>query len=289
VNSLAAIRQSELQLKNLISRTGAADPEIAAVQIVPLDRIPPPSSVETPPLKTLVTMALANRSDLQAAKENANVSEISAIATVNGLLPSAIVIATKNNQGTAGVPRVVGGQTADKYFVGGMGTALGQIFRNNFPTQSVAAGIQLQAFDRVAEADYGIDQLSLRQQQLGVAKTLNQAQVDIANSLVALSQARVRYEAAVQNRILQQQLYEAEQKKYAAGESTTYNVTQQQRDLINGQSSELSALVSWQNAKLSLDQNIGVTLEANHVSLKDAQTGKVTRPSSLPVALPSPN
>jgi outer membrane protein len=187
------------------------------------------------------------------------------------------------------VPRVVNGQTADKYFVGGMGTALGQIFRNNFPTQSAAAFIQLQAFDRVAEADYGIDQLFLRQQQLGVAKTLNQAQVDIANSLVALSQARVRYEAAVQNRILQQQLYEAEQKKYAAGESTTYNVTQQQRDLIGGQSSELSALVSWQNAKINLDQNIGVTLEANHVSMKDAETGQVARPSSLPPTLPSPN
>ena len=289
VNSLAAIRQSELQLKNLISRVGTGDPEIAGAQIIPLDRIPPPSTVETPPLQTLVTMALNNRSDLQAAKENARVSEISAIATVNGLLPSAVVIATKNNQGTAGVPKLVNGQTADKYFVGGMGTALGQIFRNNFPTQSAAAFIQLQAFDRVAEADYGIDQLSLRQQQLGVAKTLNQAQVDIANSLVALSQARVRYEAAVQNRILQQQLYEAEQKKYAAGESTTYNVTQQQRDLSSGQSSELSALVSWQNAKINLDQNIGVTLEANHVLMKEAESGRVARPSSLPVSLPSPN
>ena len=160
------------------------------------------------------------------------------------------------------------GQTADKYFVGGIGTALGQVFRNNFPTQGLATGIQLQAYDRVAEADYAIDQLSLRQQQLGVAKTLNQAQVDIANSLVALSQARSRYEAAVQNRILQQQLYDAEQKKFAAGESTTYNVTQQQRDLINGQSAELSAQVSWQTAKLSLDQNIGATLEANHVRSK---------------------
>jgi hypothetical protein len=64
-------------------------------------------------------------------------------------------------------------------------------------------------------------------------------------------------------------------------------VTQQQRDLINGQSSELSALVSWQNAKISLDQNIGVTLEANHVLMKDAETGTVARPSSLPAALPA--
>jgi outer membrane protein TolC len=288
VNSSTAIRQSELQLKNLISRTGTGDPEIAGVQIVPLDPLVPPSEApDTPSLSVLVARALKNRSDLEAVRENADVADISAIATINGLLPSAIVIASKNNQGTAGTPRIVDGLTAEKYFVGGIGNALGQIFRNDFPTQSVAAGIQAQAFDRVAEADYAIDQLSLRQQQLGVAKTLNQAQVDIANSLVALSQARSRYEAAVQNRILQRQLFDAERKKYAAGESTTYNVTQQQRDLINAQSSELSASVNWNTAKIGLDLNTGDTLEANHVSLRDAQTGRVARPSALPAAIPA--
>ena len=286
INSLTAIQQSAVQLKSLISRTGIGDPLIAGVQIMPLDHITPPDAGDPPSLKDLVTLAFRNRSDLQAARENANVSEISAIATVNGLLPSAVVIASKNNQGTAGVPRIVSGQTANKYFVGGDGTALGQIFRNNFPSQSVGAFMQLQAFDRVAEADYAIDQLSLRQQQLGVAKTLNQAQVDIANSLVALTQARSRYETAVQNRILQQELYGAEQKKYAAGESTTYNVTQQQRDLINATSSELAALVTWQDARINLDQTTGSTLEINHVLVEDAQSGKVVRPSTPP---PAPN
>jgi outer membrane protein TolC len=276
VNSRTAIRQAELQLKNLISRTGASDAVISPVQIVPLDRVPVPSQLETPSLTELSARALKNRADLEAARENAAVTEISNIATINGLLPSALVIASKNNQGTAGTPRIVNGQTANAYVVGGIGTALGQIFRNNFPTESFSTGIQLQARDRVAQADYGIDQLNLRQQQLGVAKTQNQAQVDIANSLVALGQARARYEAAVQNRILQQQLYEAEQKKYAAGESTTYNVTQQQRDLLNAQASELSSQVTWQQAKINLELNTGDTLAANGVTMAEAQSGQVT-------------
>ncbi len=136
------------------------------------------------------------------------------------------------------MPQIVatpyGNYTANKYFVGGVGAALGQVFRNNFPSQSIGGGMQIQALDRVAEADYAIDQLTLRQQQLGVAKSTNQAQVDIMNAVVALRQARARYEAAVQSRMLQQQLYEAEQKKLAAGESTVYNVTQQQRDSLQG-------------------------------------------------------
>ena len=140
----------------------------------------------------------------------------------------------------------------------------------------------MQALDRVAQADYAIDQLQLRQQSLGAAKSINQAQVDIANSMVALRQARARYEAAEQNRILQQKLFEAEQKKFAVGESTTYNVTQIQRDLANAQASELSALVSWQSARISLDQTTGSTLEAHQVSIAEAQAGKVARDSTMP-------
>jgi outer membrane protein TolC len=175
-----------------------------------------------------------------------------------------------------------GSYSADKYFVGGMGTALGQIFGNNFPSQSAGAFVSLQAYDRVAEADYAIDQLTLRQQQLGVAKTTNQAQVEIMNATVAVRQARARYEAAVQNRILQQKLFEAEQKKFAAGESTAYNVTQQQRDFVAGQSSELSSLVTWKNSRINLDQTIGATLETYHVSIAEAQAGKVSKASVLP-------
>jgi len=167
-----------------------------------------------------------------------------------------------------------------------MGTALGQILRNNFPSRSITAGMQLQAFERVAQADYAIDQLTLRQQELGVAKTTNQVQVDIANSLVALSQARGRYEAAVQSRLLEQQLFDAEQKKYAAGESTTYNVTQQERDLSTARASELLALANWHEARINLDQNTGSILEAHHVSFGEVESGKVARPSALPATLP---
>ncbi len=286
VNSDTAILQAEVQLKSMISRTGSGDPLIANVRIVPLDRLTAPDTADLPSLKDLVATAFRNRSDLQAARENIEVTKISNIATENGLLPSAIAIVSKTNQGTAGTPRMTPGRPADPYFVGGMGTALGQIFRNNFPSRSIAVGIQAQAFDRVAQADYAIDQISLRQQELGVAKTTNQAQVDIANSVVALSQARSRYEAAVQNRILQQQLFDAEQKKYAAGESTTYNVTQQERDLSAARASELLSLASWHEARINLDQNTGSILEAHHVSFAEAESGKVARPSELPATLP---
>jgi outer membrane protein TolC len=282
VNSEAAIGQQEIQLKNLLSRTGAGDPTIADVQIVPVDQFVIPASDDLPAIGNLVQKALASRSDLLAEQANTKASEVSALGTINGLLPSAQVFANKSNAGTAGTPRVVNGQTANPYFVGGIGNALGQVFRNNFPSQSLGAFGQIQIYDRQAEADYAIDQLQLRQQQLITARDFNQAQVDVTNAVVALRQARARHEAAVQNRILQEQLLDAEQKKFNLGASTSYNVIQQQRDLAAARAAELGALVTYQSARINLDQTTGATLEANHISLGDAQTGKVARVSTLP-------
>jgi outer membrane protein len=290
VNSQTNLRQQELQLKNLLSRPGLADPTLASVQIVPLDRIAVPETDEFPPIKDLLKTALANRSDLAAERLGVTSSEISALGTRNGILPLLVGIATESTAGLAGTPQIavssLGVQTANPYFDGGIGTALGQVFRRNFPTNRVAAYFQTPLRNDQAQADYAIDQLQLRQSQIQLSKDLNQVAVDVSNYLVAMRQARGRYRAAVQTRILQQQLLDAEQKKLAGGVSTPFNVVQQQRDLVAAQSAEIAALVDFSNARVALDQTLGVTLEANQVSIDDARTGKVQRSSSLSDPLP---
>ena len=138
VNSQTNLRQAELQLKNLLSRTGILDPVLAGVQIVPLDRIAVPEADDLPPLKDLLQTALANRSDLAAERLGITSGEISALGTRNGILPLLVAIGTESSVGLAGTPRNVisrrGVQTADPYFDGGIGDALGQVFRRNFPT-----------------------------------------------------------------------------------------------------------------------------------------------------------
>jgi outer membrane protein len=111
-------------------------------------------------------------------------------------------------------------------------------------------------------------------------------QVDVLNAVVGLQQSRARYDAAVRNRILSQQLLDAEQKKYALGASTPYNVIQQQRDLATAQSTEIAALVTYNNARVSLDQTLGTTLESNHVSIAEARAGKVAQVSVVPADMP---
>jgi len=279
VTSETNLRQDELQLKNVLSRTGVTDRALASARIVTLDRITIPDTDDLAPLEDLVKQALANRADLAVQKAGITTAEISALGTKNGVLPTLTAFGGESLAGLAGTaPR-----NLNLPLVGGFGTALAEVFRRDFPTQRVGVYFQAPIGNRQAQADYGIDQLQLRQTQLATEKSINQVVVDVSNSVIAVRQARVRHEAAAKNRELQQKLLDAEQRKFLLGASTPYNVTQQQRDLAVAAATEVSSLASYVAARMSLDQTLGITLEANHVSIDEARSGKVGRTSSLPV------
>ena len=210
------------------------------------------------------------------------ISEINALGTKSGILPSAQAFGSATQSGLAGTPTQPARSptAANPYFIGGLGTALGQTFRRNFPTERIGAFVQTPMNNRQAQADYGIDQLQLRQTQLSTQKTINQAVVDISNYVIALRQARIRHQAAAQNRILNEQLLDAERRKLVLGASTPYNVLLQQRDLAAARSNEVAALSAYSDARIALDQALGRTLEANHVSLDEARKGVVKAAAS---------
>jgi len=326
VVSQTSLAQQQVELKNVLSRIGPADPLLSEIDIVPLDRIVVPERDDVPPLKDLIATALNKRVDLKSEKLNIQNLQTSALNTSNGVLPQLVGIANATTQGLSGTPQFVpqfpqekgaSGLTngpnvippgfvpcpasvvppvpgkppvycevPDKYFVGGIGTALGQMIRRNFPSQNAGTFFSANLRNRQAQADYSIDQLSMRQSELQSRKDFNQVAVDISNQSIGLQQARVRYQAATKNRVLQQQLLDAEQKKFSLGASTTFLVVQQQRDLSTAQSSEVAALVAYSNARVALDQTLGTTLESHGVSLQEAKTGQVLRKSSLPAKLP---
>ena len=279
--SQTELLEREIQMKNLLSRTGSADPILREVRIVPMDGIMIPPSDDLPSLESMLQQALANRADLAIAKSEIEAAEVSALGTKNGLLPALQVFGNEAESGLAGTRRTISSgkiaETPNAFFAGGTGTALGQVFRRDFPADRGGASLQAAIFNRQAQADYGLDRLSIRQDQLVNQKDMNQVQVDLMSSIVKLQQARGRYEAAVRYGILQKQLLNSEQKAYTVGKSTTYNVMQVQRGVAAAQSAEIAALVTWARARIALDQTLGMTLEANHVSIADAKIGRVAR------------
>ena len=263
----ATAEQQQNLLKNALNRNGLGDPLVDAAPVVTLDRIEVPEQDNLPALRELVATALRNRPDFALAKINDETAEISALGTASGVLPSLQGFAAISARGLSGTSQTVGVLAPEPYYVGGLGNALGQVFRDNFPSRS--AGFLFQGYlqNRVAQGDYGVDQLQLRQGNLIERRNQNQLVVDISNYVVALRQARSRYSQAADSRKLLGELLEKSQQAFSFGAATISDVEAAQSALVAAQETEVATLAAYSHARISLDQVLGQTLEVNHVAV----------------------
>jgi len=284
--------QQETVLKNVLSRNGVASPGLSEARIVPTDHITIPDVEPVEPIQDLVGRALDRRPDLAQARLQLENSKINLSGTKNAMLPQLNLVGDVRNNGLSGEPNAllvpggsnltgVGSPTGvDPFFVGGYGNVLGQIFSRNFPTYSAGFTLTVNLRNRAAQADMATAQLQLRQTELQLQKALNQIRVDVQNALIQVQQARALYQSSVKSRVLQEQTLDAEQKKLALGASTPYLVIQTQRDLATAQQAEVTARAAYANAKVTLDQATGMTLERSNVEIEEAKTGHVSRVST---------
>jgi outer membrane protein len=172
--------------------------------------------------------------------------------------------------------------------IGGYGNILRQVF--GVPTINYQIGFQLNIplRNRSAQAAYIQQDLQLRQSELGVQKEVNQIRMDVQNALIAVKNARARYQSAATASAVAQQVLDAEQKKYELGASTSYAVVQHQVDLANARSAEVLAVSAYAQAKLQLDQATGTILENNNVVIDEVKNGRVSKaPSPIPDVAPA--
>jgi outer membrane protein TolC len=170
-------------------------------------------------------------------------------------------------------------------YPGGYGTALGQVFKNNFPTYSVGVQLTLPLRNRIAQADAVRDQLQLRQTQVRRYQFEDQVRLEVADAYVAMRQAQAAYQAAVQSRILQEQSVDVEQATFDVGLATNYLVIQYQTLLAQARSTEVASKGAYAKAKLALDRATASTLDVNHVSIQEVRNGRVSRPPT-PISNP---
>ena len=294
VQAETQVLQQETILKNALSRTGVFDPAISEARVIPTDSLSMPAVEHVQPLQDLVEAALRNRPEIAQAEVNITNSKIALAGDKSQLLPSLDLFLNARNNGLAGQPNdlpiPVGSDfTRAPYpgFIGDYGSMLSQIFRRSYPDYSIGFQLSIPLKNRSAQADLIRDELSLRQSQLQQRKQFNQVKVDVQNALIGLQQARAQYQAAQKARTLQEQTLDAEQKKYSLGASTIFFVIQAQRDLSQALYNEVSALSTYNRAKVQMDLATGRILDTFDVSIEEAKKGQVSRPpSTIPAVEP---
>src|SRR5438270_4033946 len=304
--------QDQQALKNAISKNPLA-PNLVNVEIIPTELPARPEAIEAPSFEEAAKEAFAKRPELQEEALNLQNGEIDIKATRNALLPTATLSAQYGSGGLAGnqpilgtpatvstgIPIVdsTGTPVAPNEFLGtqkspligvskaGFGDAMSSVFHNNFPDYQVSLNVQIPIRNRSAQADNQRAILTQRWLEAQLQQLKNVALLDVRNTYIALTQDRAQVDAASKARELQQQTFDAEQKKYQLGASTVYLVIQTQRDLINAQGTELRALANLVEAKANYERAVGRTLEVNRVTIADGKTGEAERETLIPGTL----
>jgi outer membrane protein len=311
--------QDEQILKNAISKDPLS-PTLLNVEIIPTDHPNPPEAVEAATFEDAVKEAFVKRPDLLQQDLNVKNAVINSQATHQALLPTATLTAEYQSQGLAGNSPIVTGTstTAGSALVGangqpitvldmngvpvevfepntaevtnglshqGFGNAQSQIFHNQFPNYLVGVNLQLPIRNRAAQATNQRAVLLQRQLETQMQQLKNAAVLDVRNAYILLTQDRAQVQAASKARELQQQTFNAEQKRYQLGASTVYNVILTQRDLITAQGTELRALANLVEAKANYERAVGRTLEVNRVTIADAKHGQIERDTLIPGTL----
>jgi len=294
------VLQQEMILKSVLTRSGMDDLAVVGARIVPTDHIDVPAQEAVRPIQDLVAEALAERPDVEQSTIGLEDARITTLGVKDAMLPQLQGFATFSNSGLAGqinsqgVPTTLAnGQTVletrtaadvNPYFLGGFGTAVGQILGRNFPNYSAGVSLTITLRNRSTQADFITDQLNYRQQQLQDKQLHNNIKLNVINAQMAVRQARAAWETSVEARRLQEQTLAGTERKYELGTSTILDVVITQRDTTTRQLAEVDALSQYNRARINLQSVMGTVLTAYDVDIEQAKTGVVGRePDPIPV------
>ncbi len=135
----------------------------------------------------------------------------------------------------------------------GYGDVLSQVFRSRFPAWSFGVTLSYPLGMSTADADlarahvqYSQSQIQLRDRELQIATQVREIARQVNTNLK-------RVQATAAARELSQQRLVAEQKKFAAGMSTSFVVFQAQRDLAAAQAAELNAILEYNKSLVDFE------------------------------------
>lgn len=192
--------------------------------------------------------ALDRRTDLQQTRKNLEATDVNLRYFRNQALPDVTASFDYGLTGLGGT-QFVRGEGFPGPIVGqsvrGFGSVLRDLFANDFPSWTAAVNVSYPLGSSRSEADlartrlqYSQGQTQLRNQELQVV-----TQVREAGRQVQTNQKRV--ETTRTSRQLAERRLDAEERKFAAGTTTSFFVFQAQRDLAQARNNEVRAVLDY--------------------------------------------
>ena len=255
------------RLVNLSPAEGEAEPVL-----VPTDS---PSLEERPmALDDAVRQALENRPEVQAGRIRTRTSDVNLSVARNGLLPNLSFNVSYWSPGVSGT-RILyqDGNPLTGVIIGtvpgGSDAALKDALNLRYRNWSVNLTLDIPLDTVLSRAAYAQAKLASDQSALRLKDLERQILLDVQTALRAVETDYRRALAYKASRILEEEKLLAEEKKFAAGLSTSYLVLMHQRDLAAARSSELRAQADYNLSLARREKALGRTLQTKNIQVQE--------------------
>ena len=248
----AAVAEAEDALKRAIFNTN--DPAMWETRIVPVER--PTAEPFHVDLEAAILAALGKRTDMTAARKRLESAEYNVELARNQLLPNLDLVAAYGTTGIGGtlIQREGFGGPIIRTVPGGFGDAISDVFGRNFPTWTFGFNVAYPIFHRQAGAAEARARISRDQNMANIRRLEMQITGEVRSAARAVETNYKRVESTRAARVLQERRLDAETKKFAAGMSTNFLVTQSQRDLAVAQVAELRAVADYRKSLVNFER-----------------------------------
>jgi len=238
----ATLLGAEDQLKQALF-TEAKD-NTWSLRVVPKDR---PTADPIPiDVEAAIRTAYEKRTDIVAARKGLERADISVVEARNQALPQVDLVASYGGSGVGGTQlRDSAGNLLATPIAGGYGDATSQVFATDFPTWRVGFSVSYSILNRQAKASAALARISKDQAQASFSRLLLNAAVEIRAAGRGVETNFKLVASTKAARVLAAERLDAEQKKFEAGMSTNFFVTQAQRDLTVAEVAELRAILDY--------------------------------------------
>src|SRR5215831_4794644 len=252
IQARTTAEDAEDRLRKLIM--DPADLSFWALRLEPVDE--PPDLMMLPDVDAAVRKALDGRLDLARAGHDLENAKTNVDFLRNQRLPDVRLEASYRGSGlggteflrTGGFPGIVSG-TRDRSF----GDALGQAFTPDYPTWSVGVTVSYALGRSYEEASHARAQIERKQAAERIASLRLDAAESVRQAARQVRSTAERVEAARAGAALAEQRQADEQRRLEVGLSTTFLVTQAQRDLLQAQVNLLQTTLDHQSAVVNFE------------------------------------
>ncbi len=248
----AAVAQAEDRLRALIF--DPKDPDFWTLRLELTDQ--PVFEARDIDVEAAVRRALEQRTDIRQARKELETTDVNIKFYRNQTLPDVSLQADYSVAAQGGIERVLEGfpdpietsRTERSY-----GQVMRSLFGRDFPTWSFGVRVGYPLGRSSAEAALARATLERNQAQTRIRNLEMQIVTQIRDLARQVNTNRKRVEATRASREFAERRLEAEQKKFAAGMSTSYFVFQAQRDLAQARNAELRAILDYNRSLVDLE------------------------------------